>query len=103
MITTFAGLASLFFGYHVTLDQGPHILISSIFVLFGYLFSVMTVYYAPLSLTASARYSVIIFGMIFGYLILGETPTYNMIIGAIIISLSGIFVIKREKEIGKIK
>ena len=103
LITTFAGLASLFFGYHVILDQGPHILISSIFVLFGYLFSVMTVYYAPLSLTASARYSVIIFGMIFGYLILGETPTYNMIIGAIIISLSGIFVIKREKEIGKIK
>ncbi len=60
-------------------------------------------FYAPLSLTASARYSVIIFGMIFGYLILGETPTYNMIIGAIIITLSGLFVIKREKEIGKIK
>ena len=73
------------------------------FVLFGYLFSVLTVFYAPLSLTASARYSVIIFGMIFGYLILGETPTYNMIIGAIIITLSGLFVIKREKEIGKIK
>ena len=45
----------------------------------------------------------IIFGMVFGYLILGETPTYNMIIGAIIITLSGLFVIKREKEIGKIK
>ena len=72
-------------------------------VLFGYLFSVLTVFYAPLSLTASARYSVIIFGMIFGFLILGETPTYNMIIGAIIITLSGLFVIKREKEIGKIK
>ena len=41
--------------------------------------------------------------MIFGYLILGETPTYNMIVGAIIITLSGLFVIKREKEIGKIK
>ena len=41
--------------------------------------------------------------MIFGYLILGEIPTYNMIVGAIIITLSGLFVIKREKEIGKIK
>ena len=62
----------------------------------------MTIFYAPLSLTASARYSVIIFGMIFGYLLLGEVPSYNMIIGAIIISLSGLFVIKREKELGKI-
>ena len=102
LITIFAGLASLFFGYHVTLKETPHILISSVFVLFGYLFSVMTVYYAPLSLTASARYSVIIFGIIFGYFILNEVPSSNMIFGAIIISLSGLFVIKREKEIGKI-
>lgn len=102
LITIFAGLASLFFGYHVTIDETPHILISSIFVLFGYLFSVMTVYYAPLSLTASARYSVIIFGIIFGYFILNEVPNSNMIFGAIIITLSGLFVIKREKEVGKI-
>ena len=102
LITIFAGFASLFFGYHVTLDETPHILISSVFVLFGYLFSVMTVYYAPLSLTASARYSVIIFGIIFGYFILNEVPSSNMIFGSIIITLSGLFVIKREKEIGKI-
>ena len=103
LITIFSGLASLFFGYHVTLDESPQILISSIFVLFGYLFSVMTVYYAPLSLTASARYSVIIFGIIFGYFILNEVPSSNMILGSIIITLSGLFVIKREKEIGKIE
>ena len=102
LITIFAGLASLFFGYHVTLKETPHILISSVFVLFGYLFSVMTVYYAPLSLTASARYSVIIFGIIFGYFILNEVPSSNMIFGAIIITLSGLFVIKRERDIGKI-
>ena len=102
LITIFAGLASMFFGYHVTLNETPYILISSIFVLFGYLFSVMTVYYAPLSLTASARYSVIIFGIIFGYFILNEVPSTNMIFGAVIITLSGLFVIKREKETGKI-
>ena len=62
----------------------------------------MTVFYAPLSLTASARYSVIIFGIILGYFILGEIPTSNMIIGALIITLSGLFVIKRQKDIGKI-
>ncbi len=103
LITGFAGLGSILFGYHVSVDDISYILVSSIFVLFGYLFSVLTVFYAPLSLTASARYSVIVFGMIFGNLILSEIPTFNMIIGAIIITLSGLFVIKREKEIGKIK
>ena len=45
----------------------------------------------------------IIFGMIFGYIILKEIPTLNMIIGAIIITLSGMFVIKRQKDLGKIE
>ena len=76
--------------------------ISSIFLTIAYVFSVLTIFYAPLSLTATARYSVIIFGMIFGYIILKEIPTLNMIIGAIIITLSGMFVIKRQKDLGKI-
>ena len=102
LITFFAGVGSILFGYEVTFNQTRYILISSVFVLFGYLFSVMTVFYAPLSLTASARYSVIIFGIILGYLILGEIPNINMIFGAIIIASSGLFIIKREKDIGKI-
>ena len=102
LITFFAGVGSILFGYEVTFNQTRYILISSVFVLFGYLFSVMTVFHAPLSLTASARYSVIIFGIILGYLILGEIPNVNMIIGAIIIASSGLFIIKREKDIGKI-
>ena len=102
LITMFAGIGSIIYGYEVTFNQTRYILISSVFVLFGYLFSVMTVFYAPLSLTASARYSVIIFGIVLGYLILGEIPNINMIFGAIIIALSGLFIIKREKDIGKI-
>ena len=73
------------------------------FLTVAYIFSVLTIFYAPLSLTASSRYSVIVFGIIFGYLILNEVPSLNMLIGATIISLSGLFVIKRQKELGKIK
>jgi len=35
-------------------------------------------------------------------LILNEVPSTNMIIGALIISVSGLFVINREKKLGKI-
>ena len=41
--------------------------------------------------------------MIFGYVLLEEVPSYSMITGALVISLSGLFVIKRQKDLGKIK
>jgi len=102
LICIFSGLSSLYFGFEVKLNQIPNIFISAIFLTIAYLFSVLTIFYAPLSLTASSRYSVIIFGIIFGYLILNEIPTFNMIVGAVIITSSGIFVIKRQKDLGKI-
>jgi len=103
LITLFSGVTSLFIEFSLGSYSLIKISISSFFLTVAYLFSVLTVFYAPLSLTASARYSVIIFGIIFGYLILGEEPSYSMLVGALVISLSGLFVIKREKDIGKIE
>ena len=96
-------IGSLFFDFTFRIEYLPNLFTSSIFLTVAYIFSVLTIYYAPLSLTASSRYSVIVFGIIFGYLILNEIPSLSMIIGATIISLSGIFVIQREKELGKIE
>ena len=98
----FSGLGSLIFKVEFDLNSIHLIFISSIFLTMAYLFSILTIFYAPLSLTASIRYSVIVFGIILGYLFMGEIPSINMLIGAIIISASGLFVIKREKDLGKI-
>ena len=103
LMTLFSGIGSLFFEFTFKIEYLPNLFISSIFLTIAYIFSVLTIFYAPLSLTASARYSVIVFGMIFGYLILNEIPSTNMVIGATIISLSGLFVIRRQKKLGKIK
>ena len=103
LITLFSGIGSLFFEFTFRIEYLPNLFISSIFLTAAYIFSVLTIFYAPLSLTASSRYSVIVFGIIFGYIILNEIPSTNMIIGASIISFSGLFVINREKKLGKIK
>ena len=103
LITLFSGIGSLFFEFTFSIKYLPNLFISSIFLTAAYIFSVLTIFYAPLSLTASSRYSVIVFGIIFGYIILNEIPSSNMIIGASIISFSGLFVINREKKLGKIK
>ena len=103
LMTLFSGIGSLFFEFTFKIEYLPNLFISSIFLTIAYIFSVLTIFYAPLSLTASARYSVIVFGMIFGYIILNEVPSINMILGATIISLSGLFVIRREKKLAKIQ
>ena len=103
LITLFSGIGSLFFDFTFRIEYLPNLFISSIFLTAAYIFSVLTIFYAPLSLTASSRYSVIVFGIIFGYIILNEIPSSNMLIGASIISFSGLFVINREKKLGKIK
>ena len=54
---------------YVTYENISLIIISSIFLTIAYLFSVLTVLYAPLSLTSSTRYSVIVFGIILGYIV----------------------------------
>ena len=103
LMTLFSGIGSIFFEFTFKIEYLPNLLISSIFLTIAYVFSVLTIFYAPLSLTASSRYTVIVFGMLFGYLILNEIPSMNMIIGALIISISGLFVINRQKKLGRIK
>lgn len=101
-VMIFSLIGALILNVKIDLTNIHLIFFSSIFLTIAYLFSVLTVFYAPLSLTASIRYSVIVFGIILGYLFLGEIPSVNMFIGAIIISASGLFVIKRQKDLGKI-
>ena len=96
------GIASFFYPVDINYESIFYIFTASIGLTLAYLFSVLTIVYAPLSLTSSTRYSVIVFGIILGFLFFNEVPSYNMIIGAIIICLTGTFVIKREKELGKI-
>ncbi|MBI29181.1 MAG: Riboflavin transporter [Alphaproteobacteria bacterium MarineAlpha5_Bin11] len=102
LVTIAFGIAALFFPFDLNYKSMLFILAASVFLTIAYLFSVLTIIYAPLSLTSSTRYSVIVFGIILGYLFFQEVPNPNMIFGAIIISLSGLFVIQREKKLGKI-
>lgn len=101
LMTVFSGFGSLFSEFSLEFKSLFKIILASIFLSIAYLLSVLTVFYAPLSLTSSARYSVIIFGIFFGYVFFDEIPTINMIIGGLFIIFSGLFVIQREKKLGK--
>ncbi len=102
LVTISFGIAACFYETDISLEVLLYIIISSVTLTIAYFFSVLTILYAPLSLTSSTRYSVIVFGIILGYIFFSEIPSINTIIGAVIISLSGLFVIQRQKKLGKI-
>ena len=101
-VMIFAGIGIFLLDIKFNYEKLITIFVSSIFLSLGYLCSVLTIFFAPISLTASIRYSVIIFGIILGYIFFKEIPSINMLVGALIITVSGLFVIKRQKELGKI-
>ena len=69
----------------------------------GYIFAVATIKVALVSTTSTFRYSVIIWGIIYGYFMFDEIPKLNTFIGGLMIIASGIIIILREKQLGKIE
>jgi drug/metabolite transporter (DMT)-like permease len=100
MVTVVFGIYMLFHFKGIKLDDILFIFVSAILLSFGYIFAVATVKIATISLTSTFRYTVIIWGIVYGYLFFNEIPSHNMIIGCIVVVLSGLFIIHRQKKIG---
>ena len=77
--------------------------IAAFFLALGYIFSVATIKIALVSATSTFRYSVILWGILYGYFLFDEVPSTNSYIGALIIVISGLIIISRQKQLGKIK
>jgi len=57
---------------------------------------------ALVSVISTYRYSVILWGILYNYLLFDEAPFTNSYIGAIIIISIGLIIISRQKQPGKI-
>ena len=78
------------------------ILISAILLSGGYIFAVATIKVASISSTSTFRYTVILWGMLYGYVFFNEVPSANMMVGSSLVVASGLFIIYRQKKIGMI-
>ena len=103
VVTIFFGLLSIYKFYFFTLKEFAVLFVSSFFLSLGYIFSVATIKVALVSVTSTFRYSVIIWGILYGYFYFNEIPNINTYIGAIMIIISGLIIISRQKQLGKIK
>jgi drug/metabolite transporter (DMT)-like permease len=104
LICTLAGLATAPFGW-IT-PNGPELAaLIGIGICGGVAHIVLTESYrfAPASLVAPFDYTAMLWALMVGYLAFGELPTSLGFLGAAIIVGAGLFVIWRERQLGKIR
>lgn len=97
-VTVAAGLTSVATGDWVMLTQS-HILLllaSALFVIGGYICSVMVMRVGEVSFTAPFRYTAMLWALVLGYVFFGEWPEPLTFVGAGIIAITGIFTLYRE-------
>ena len=103
VVTLLFGLLSIYKFYDFSLIDIFILFVAAFFLALGYIFSVATIKIALVSVTSTFRYSVILWGILYGYFLFDEVPSTNSYIGAIIIVISGLIIISRQKQLGKIK
>ena len=103
VVTALFGLLSIYKFYDFRLMDIFILFIAAFFLAIGYIFSVATIKIALVSATSTFRYSVILWGILYGYFLFDEVPSINSYVGALIIVISGLIIISRQKQLGKIK
>ena len=103
VVTIFFGFLSLYKFFNFSLKEYLILFVASFFLSLGYIFSVATIKVALVSVTSTFRYSVIIWGILYGYFFFNEIPNTNTYVGAIMIVISGLIIISRQRQLGKIK
>lgn len=75
---------------------------AALFLIFGYLFSIMTMRVGEVSFISPFRYTSLIWSIALGFLVFGEVPDDWTIIGSAIVVLMGIYTFYRERRIQKL-
>ena len=99
-ITVAAGLISLYCGW-VALGGGQvaRLALASLFILAGYLSSVMTMRQGEIGFVAPFRYTGILWALVLGWVVFGDWPDNLTLLGAAIIVLMGLFTLWRERKV----
>jgi len=101
-VLVFAAIASLTTPWHpVSATDAGLIVLSAVFIIGGYLFSVMVMRSGDVAASAPFRYSGLIWALILGWLVFGDWPDPITLLGAGIVVASGLFALWRERTVAE--
>ncbi len=76
---------------------------ASIFIIAGYLFSIMVMRVGEISFSAPFRYTALIWAIVLGILVFNEVPDTWTLIGSTIVIGMGVYTFYRERQINKMQ
>lgn len=104
MMTSVVGLATLALGWNKPDMQDVIILVmTGILGGIGQILMTQSFRYADASLVAPFEYTSMIWAVLLGWMLFGSLPTVWVMTGGIIVAVSGIFVIWRERKLGVVR
>ena len=83
----------------VTTESVSLLAMASLFIIFGYLFSVMTMRVGDISFSSPFRYTILIWAIILGFVVFGDIPDTWTILGSLIIVGTGVYTLYRERYV----
>ncbi len=93
-------LWTAFEGFHpIAAAQTGWIFLGSVFLVIGYLLTVMSLRGTEVAYTAPFRYTLIIYALILGYVVFGDVPDGWSMLGIVLIVGSGLFTLYRERRL----
>ncbi len=103
-VMLFAGVASLGSDW-VAMDLRQWILLTgaAVFILGGYLFSVLVMRVGEISFIAPFRYSSLLWALMLGYVVFGDWPDPITLTGAAIVVAAGVFTLIRGRRLSQAK
>lgn len=82
----------------ISVLEGVMIVGASVFILGGYLFSIMVMRVGEISFVAPFRYTALVWGLLLGWLVFGQWPDGITLLGSAIIMATGIYTLWREQR-----
>lgn len=104
LFTALLGLTTVFLGWRMP-DPADLALLVMIGILggIGQILLTQSFRYADTSLVAPFEYTTMLWAFLLGWFVFGQAPQQTVVVGAVIVALSGLFVLWRERQLGLIR
>jgi drug/metabolite transporter (DMT)-like permease len=104
LLTSVLGLITLVLGWRLPSAADGALLVGiGILGGIGQILLTQSYRYADASLVAPFEYTTMVWAFLIGWFVFGQAPVQTVVIGAVIVALSGIFVLWRERQLGLVR
>lgn len=101
-ITLVGGIGSLTQGWSgADLSATPTLALAAVFLIFGYLFNVMSMRHGEIGFVSPFRYTILLWAILLGWIVFGDVPDAAMLIGSAIVVATGAYTFYRERQVRK--